>query len=470
MANGAGPRRLQQRARGILAAVAFPGAVTLLALAPGTVPTTVAALGYVLAVTATAAIGGLGPGIAASTLSFLALNFFFTVPFHTFRVGKAEDLAALVVFLLVSATVGTLLSVAVAQRLRAERREREGRILHHLGARLLAGESSRDVLRGFAEAAAELFALGRCEIVTDLASEPVVVQREQGRDEEPEVLPMTVQDREVGRVLVTPGSGRALGPEERRVIQAFANQMGLALESARISAEAAAARLEAEASRLRAALFSSVTHDLRTPLASIMTSATSLLGAEAGSSPEQRELLETIRQEAERLNRLVGNLLDLSRMRAGALVPAKAPAAIDEIIEGVVGRLQALLEQHEVRLVLREDLPEIPVDVVQIDQMLTNLVENAVKFSPPGTRITVSATRWHDTVEVRVMDEGPGIPTEDRERVFEPFVRGREGGGAGLGLAIARAIVESHGGRIWSEGTPGGGNCFVFQLPTRERR
>lgn len=461
--------RGSRRRLGPLAAVVLPGAATLLALMPRGVSTTSAALAYVLAVTGAAAVGGVGAGIAASILSFLALNFFFTAPLHTFRVDKTEDLMAMVVFLLVSGTVGVLLSSALTQRQRAERREREARLLHHLGSRLLAGETSRDVVRSFARAVTDLFGLKRCEILTDLVPEPVLVERDGGAAGPSESIPMVVREQEVGRVTITAGAS-PLGEEERRVIQGFANQMGLALESVRLSEEAATARLDAESNRLRAALFSSVTHDLRTPLSSIMTSATSLLSEESVSTPEHRELLETIRQEADRLNRLVGNLLDLSRIRAGALVPTRSPASIDEIIEGVVGRLQPLLQGHEVRLLLKDDLPDVPVDVVQIDQVLTNLLENAAKFSPEGGPISVSAARWHGSVEVRVSDRGPGIGAESRERVFEPFVGEGPRSGAGLGLAIAKAIVESHGGRIWIEGAPGGGASVVFQLPLQEPR
>lgn len=340
--------------RATVVGIALPAVATLLAALPIDVSTATAALVYVLAVTAAATLGGIASGLAASVLSFLGLNFFFTQPFHTFVVTKPEDLIALVVFLLVSATVGTLISTTLSQRARAERRERE-------------------------------------------ASE---------------------------------------------------------------------ARQEAESSRLRAALFSSVTHDLRTPLSSITASVTSLLADEAPFSPDdRRELLETIRHEADRLNRVVGNLLDLSRMRAGALVPSKAPAAVDDIVEGVVARIQPLLRGHELVMSLPDEVPEVPLDVVQIDQALTNVLENAVRFSPPGTRITVAVQTPDEVVRVRVEDEGEGIASIDRERVFEPFVRGETSPGTGLGLAIARAIIEGHGGKIWLEEPRKVGTAVVLELP-----
>lgn len=457
--------------RDVAAGIAFAAGATALAL-PGRISTASAALLYVLAVTAASAVAGLRAGLATSVLSFLALNFFFTEPFHTFDVAKAEDLVALATFLVVSVIVGTLLSTVVVQRGRAERREREALLLQRFGTRLLAGEPPAEVLDSFANAVTELFPVARCEIRTELTSHPIVAERSGAGASAPTVIPMTALGREVGEVrLFRLPHAPPSTVEERSVIETFVGQLGLALEGMRLGEDASRARLEAETNRLRAALFSSVTHDLRTPLASITASVTSLLGEEAEFSPEDRtDLLETIRQEAERLNRLVGNLLDLSRIRAGALNPARSRASIEEVVESVVARLQPLLARHEVRLRLREDLPDIPIDVVQIDQVLTNLLENAVKFSPPSAPIAVSAARWRDAVEVRVADRGIGIPAEDRERVFEPFVRAdhETTTGSGLGLSISRAIVESHGGRIWIEGTPGGGTTVVVELPLEE--
>ncbi len=342
--------------RSIAVGIVLPLTATLLAALPIEISTATAALTYVLTVTAAAAIGGLVAGLAASLLSFLALNFFFTPPYHTFVVTKAEDLIALVVFLLVSATVGALISTALSQRTRAEWRE----------------------------------------------------------------------------------------------------------------AEAREAREDADTNRSRAALFSSVTHDLRTPLASITASVTTLLADDTGVGPQdRRELLETIRHEADRLNRVVGNILDLSRMRAGALVPAPVPAAVDEVIEGVVARLEPVLRQHRLRVDLPDDLPEVRIDVVQIDQVLTNVLENAARFTPPGKRIAVTVMTPDGVVRVRVSDEGRGVDPADRDRIFEPFVRGDGSPGTGLGLAIARAIVEAHGGNIWIESENGVGTTVVFDLPSR---
>ncbi len=451
-------------------AVLLPAVVTITAALPVRISTTTAALGFVLAVTGAALIGGSGAGLAASVLSFLALNFFFTPPVGTFSVRKTADLVALVVFLLVSAVVGTLVSRANAQRQRAERREREARILQHLATRLLSGEPTETVLESFGRALVDLTGLARYEVALE-PNEHLQAQvgEPQGADMTRVDFPLVVGDQAIGAIR-TYSSPEAppLGEGERHLIRTFTAQLALALESTRLASVARDAQLDAERSQLQAALFSSVTHDLRTPLASITASVTSLLDGEAEFRPEdRRELLETILQESERLNRLVRNLLDLSRLRAGALTPSKRSTAIDEVVEGVLSRMEPTLRAHRLNVVLRDNLPEVPADALQVDQVLTNVLENAAKFSPAGSQITVSAARWQNTVQVRVADQGRPIPPEERERVFEPFVRAENGDatGAGLGLAIARAVVVAHGGSIWIEDAPGGGTAVVFRLP-----
>lgn len=463
------PNRWSRSARVVVAGVAPAGVVTLGALLPVEVSTTTAALCYVLAVVVAAATGGLVPGLIASVCSFLALNFFYTPPFHTFAVEQRADLVALAVFIAVSVAVGTMLSRVLEQRVRAERRERDARLLHHLGSRLRSGAPTAEVLRSLAVSITEHFDLARCEIVSDLAEGPVVVEGSRGSMDggREESIPLDAHERTLGRIIVvTNGTRPALSTEDRGVIHTLASQIALAIDGMRLGSEAEAARIEAETNRLRAALFSSVTHDLRTPLASITASVSALLEQRSPLQVEQRqELLETIDQEAGRLNRVIGNLMDLSRMRAGAITPTKAPTAVDELIEGVVARTGFLLRDHDFRMMLRENLPEIPLDLGQIDQALTNVLENAARFTPPGRPITVAAARWHEGVQIRIADRGPGIPREDRERVFEPFVRGEGSTGTGLGLAIARAIVEAHGGTIRLADEPGGGTAVVIELP-----
>jgi two-component system sensor histidine kinase KdpD len=455
--------------RVVLLAVLPPAAVTAVATAPFRTSTTMASLGFVLAVTAAALLGGFVVGLVASMLSFLALNYFFTAPVGTFSVGKTEDLVALMVFLFVSAVVGTLVSRAQAQRHRAERREREAKLLQHLGTRLLSGATPESVFESFGKALIDLTGLARY-VVTTAPEGQLMAEVGAGpwRGVEPEEFPLVVGGTEVGMIRTyRRPDGSPLGEGERHLIRTFAAQMMLAMESTRLATVARDAQADAERSRLQAALLQSVTHDLRTPLSSIIASVTSLLDDDAPIGAEDRAtLLETIRQEAERLDRLVGNLLDLSRLRAGALTPSKRPTAIDEVVEGVLARLEPLLRDHRLNVVLREDVPDVPIDVVQIDQALTNILENAAKYSPAGSEIGVSVARWEGSIQVRITDQGTGIDPELRRRVLEPFFQGDGAlSGSGLGLAIAHAVMEAHGGTMWIEGAPGGGTAVIFRLP-----
>jgi two-component system sensor histidine kinase KdpD len=272
-----------------------------------------------------------------------------------------------------------------------------------------------------------------------------------------------------GSLVVVRAAGQPpIGRDDLRLLEAAARQIALALERAGLDAQVTMARLDAETNQARAALFSSVTHDLRTPLASIKAAVTSLLEDEAAHDDAQRrDLLQTVLEETDRLNRLLGNLLDLARFEAGALTPSKQPVAVDEILASVLHRLEPQLASVRVRTLIR-DTPEIAADPVQLDQVFTNLLENAARFSPPGGEIGIVVAPWKHAVQVRISDQGPGIAPEERVHVFEAFYRGDATGhpGSGLGLTIARAIVLAHGGRIRIEGSPTGGTSVVFELPS----
>jgi two-component system sensor histidine kinase KdpD len=459
-------------ARAILAAVVGPVLATLLALpftgAGGDVS---AASLYMLSVVLAAAVGGVWSGLASSLLAFLGLNFFFTVPKHTFRVSKTEDLVALLVFLIVAAVVGTLLARALDERARAERRERETRLLNYFATKLLAAEPLDGRLQDLAGALVESFDLVRCEIHATEGDRPIdIASSRPGADGPQMVVPVLIGEVPVGTVTAVRRDGAGpLGAPDERLLQGCAKQLAVALEGVRLDAEIEVARLSSETSQIRAALFSSVTHDLRTPLASIKAGVTSLMDEDvAHDLAQRRELLQTVVEETDRLNRLVGNILDLAKVRAGALVPAKEPTAMQDVLESVLHRMQATLSRVVLRTVIRPNLPDVMADPVQLDQVLTNLLENAARFSPPGGEVQVTLAPWQESLQVRVTDQGPGIPADERERAFEPFYRKDAGGGrggSGLGLAIARAVVLAHGGRIWIEGAPSGGTAVVFELP-----
>ena len=425
---------------------------------------------HLLAVVIAAALGGVWGGLFSSVVGFLLLNYFFTSPRHTFRVANADDVIGLVTFLVVALIVGSLLARVLSERARAIRSERDARLLSYFATKVLSGEPLERVLEDFAASLLEPLGLARCEIRARAGQETYEVTRERPdmRDGGATVVPVDIGGTELGTLIaVSVADQGSLDDDDLRLLQAAARQIALALERARLDTQIADARLEADTNRARAALFSSVTHDLRTPLSSIKAGVSSLLQEDVVLGEDQRrELLRTVLEETDRLNRLVGNLLDLAKVRAGALTPAKEPTALDEVLEAVLHRMRPLLAHVRVRTLLR-DVPDVPVDPVQVDQVLTNLLENAARFSPPGGEVLVSVVPWRNSVQVRVADQGPGVPPEDRERVFEAFVRGDavEGAGSGLGLAIARAIVLAHGGRIWLGGTPGGGTAAVFELP-----
>jgi two-component system sensor histidine kinase KdpD len=269
----------------------------------------------------------------------------------------------------------------------------------------------------------------------------------------------------------TPGA-EGFTVADHRLLQALAGLLGLAIERQRLDAEARAARSDAEVSDIRAALFSSVTHDFRTPLASIKAGITGLANTDVALGPdERRELLATVVEETDRLNRLVDNVLNLARARAGEIVVEKELTPFDDVVETVLARLQIALAPFQLVAQIRDDLPAVWVDPVQMDQALSNIIENAIRHSPPGGNITVAVTGWRGGIHVRVADQGPGIPEEDRRLVFEPFYRGHadhKRPGSGLGLSIARAVVTAHGGKIWIEGVVGTGVAVVIELPVGE--
>jgi len=430
---------------------------------------------FMLAVTVAAVTGGIWAGIVAALLSSIAVPVI-EHPDLGLQFEQLRDVIAAVVFLAIAVVVGLVVGNAAAERRRATEREREARLLAFLSSKLLSGDVPDRVLDEFVGVLLEPFALASCTVHVTLDGQEIsaTARREGVEPGGPrEILPVVVSSIPLGTLTAErPARGRPFAKRERELLEAATRQAAVALDRARLDARARLAQLDAETSQLRAAMFSSVTHDLRTPLASIKAGVTSLLDASTvHDAAQQRELLTTILEETDRLNRLVGNILDLARIRAGALIPRRMPTAVDEIAEAVVGRMYPQLGDVRVNLQLESDLPEIPADPVQLDQVMTNLLDNAARHSPRGGVIRIHVGAVDDVVRVRVADEGPGIAPEQREKVFEAFYRGREDPerpGSGLGLAIARAIVTAHGGRIWVEETTGGGSALVFDLPTEE--
>ncbi len=458
-----------------VAAAVAPGIATVVGLAIGDERTAAASLVYLLAVVASATIGGLGAGIVASVVSFLGLNYFFTPPRHTFSVGKWDDVIALAVFISVGMIVSTLVALGLAQRARAERREIEARSLYAISSRLLGTDDLDGALTELASSMVRLFGLARCEVRIRQEDGTLVSRAQAGDEADPGQsvvnVPLASADRDLGALVLYP-KGAAFGDTERRVAAIFARQTASALERALLEREARESRVSAETDRVRRALLSAVSHDFRTPIASIKAALTTLTtgGDRPLSNDEIAELVGTALEETDRLERLVTNLLDLTRIRSGAFAPERVATPVDDVIEDGLAGLRGALAGRRVEVFVRPDLPPLSVDPVQIDQVFRNVLQNAVKFSPARSEIRIAASRWQDSVEVRISDRGSGIPPAEREAVFEEFYRAGDGrvAGTGLGLAVARAIVEAHRGAIWIEDTPGGGATVVVRLPAAE--
>jgi two-component system sensor histidine kinase KdpD len=454
----------------LLLPLAATGIATTLDLGPFGPPSL-----YLLAVVATSAVSGLWSGLAAAAISFVGLNYFFTPPFHTLRVSKPEDLVALLVFLGVAVIVGALLARSLAEQKRVERREDELRLVNRFSSRLLSSDLTAQVVRDVAGTLVGLMDLRSCTV--EVPAEPFLSASATSA-----LAPIPGEGQAPAAEVAIAAGGVAIGTlraersagapsfteADERLLQAIGGQLGLAMGRRRADSEARAARTGAEISEIRAALFSSVTHDLRTPLASIKAGITGLMDEQVPLDPDgRRELFATVLEETERLNRLVDNILNLARARAGDIALEKELTPFEDVVETVLARLRGALAPFRVRALVREGLPGVWVDPVKVDQALTNIIENAARHSPPDGEIQVAVAPLRGGIQIRVADHGPGIPEDERLSVFEPFFRGRTsaGAGSGLGLAIARAVIQAHDGTIKIEGAPGGGTAVVIELP-----
>ena len=452
---------------------------------------------FLVVVVAAAASGGLGPGMVASLLGFVVSDLLFVTPYYTLVVTKEQELLSLAVYLLVALVVSALVGTSEQRRVRAERRERETHTLHELSASLVAHGSLEGTLGGAARTLRRLLDLSGCAVVLlddgeanvvakdgqvpDDAERHALAATQQPEPTAPQVasgvdalqllaIPLRAANRQVGALVVVPaGGGAGLGVVERRILASFATQAALAVEHARGEQAWARARALEATDRLRRALLNSVSHDLRTPLASILASASSLLDAAVPLDEGEREqFLMTIEQEAKRLARLVDNLLDMSRIEAGAVDPHLVEVWLPDVVNPAVQQARQTPSEQIIAVDVPESLPPVLVDPVRLEQVLANLLDNARRYAGEGL-VQVAARGVDPVVELRVTDHGPGIPEGEQERVFSQFYRlengARRGGGTGLGLAICRGLLEAMGGGIRVETAPGGGAAFVVRLP-----
>lgn len=458
---------------------------------------------YLPVILGTAVYFGTWPSLTAATVAVLQYDFFLLPPAFTFSIRQAQDVLAFVIFVVVAVLTSQLAAGARVRAEAAQRRAAESTTLYELGQALMSSRDVHQVLRAITERIVHVFGVDRCAIFVPgdngqlrLAAETLRGNRRRDRASQAAAtwvfrqgaqvglpsdavaeglrqrvfVPLRAADRvegvmEIGLKL----SGRALEADEQRLVTSFAAQAALAIARAQSEEEQHRVQVLEETDRLKSALLSALSHDLRTPLASIKASATSLLLADAAWSQEEgRELLQTIDQEADRLNRLVGNLLDLSRIEAGVLRPVLDWYDIGEVVEGVFARLRPLLKDRHVTADI-QPMPPVRLDLLRIEELLINLFENAVRYTPPHTPIELEVWQDDGGLRVAVVDHGPGIPAAQRRHVFDRFYRAQRHSdrdhGTGLGLAICQGIAEAHGGTIQVEETPGGGATFLVTLP-----
>jgi two-component system sensor histidine kinase KdpD len=447
---------------GWLTGVAGPVLLTLLLTHwhPGIAQATDMLLFLTLTVAA-ALIGGLWPALVCAAGGSLLLNYYFTPPTHSFTIAQPENIIAIVIFIVVGVAVASVVDLAARRTQQAARLGSEGEILSYLAGSVLRGDRSLEALL---ERVRETFGMdsvvllersgehGPWHCAAFVGGTPCL------RPEEADV------DVPVSERLSLALTGRVLPATDRRVLSAFAAQAAVVLDRQRLADAAEQARELAEGNRIRTALLAAVSHDLRTPLAGIKASVTSLRSDDVAWSPEdEAELLAGIEDGADRLDHLVGNLLDMSRLQTGTVTPIIREAGLEEVVPMALGGVP----EHSVTLDIPEDLPMVAVDPGLLERGVANVVENAVKYSPDGDKVLVAASALGDRVEVRVVDRGPGVPESAKEHIFEPFQRygdAPRGTGVGLGLAVARGFAEAMGGTLTAEDTPGGGLTMVFTL------
>ncbi len=433
--------------------------------------TTLVALLYLIPIGVITTFGGFTPGIISALFSFFAFNYLFIKPYYTLAVHRPLDLVILIIFLVVSAVLSRLVGRAQAGLAAANAREREATQLYELSAALAGLHDEYTVAQILGKQVSALLQ-GEYVEVNIIGSQPVQFCLPQARSVSPKrqpelTVPIQTARSTLGEILLWRASP-VISLGETRLLQTFASQAALALERARLAQAESRAKVLEESDRLKSALLSSVSHELRTPLSTIKAAASSLRGNEVGwDSPARVELIAAIDDESDHLNMLVGNLLDMSRIESGALKPKREWNILSEIVGSVVARMKYSAEEHKVEIEIPESLPFVPVDYVQMEQVFTNLISNSVKYAPANSLIRIRANIKGECLRVQVSNQGPQIPPEHLERIFDKFYRIHEADrvtGTGLGLSICKGIIEAHGGKIWAENLSDG-LAFNFTLP-----
>ena len=409
---------------------------------------------YLFAVLPIAVAYGLPLAILVSVASMLAFNWFELPPVHSFTLADSANWFALAVYLATAIVVSELATRSRRRARTAEQREREAAFLARLSTDLLGGRSLQAELPAIASRAAAVLGVPSAEISLGGGERPP-------HDMAP--YPLEVGDRTVGAIYA-PSDPNA--EAQRRFLPALAALLAVAVDHDRLEHDAFEAETLRRSDLVKTALLRAVSHDLRTPLTGIRTAVGALRNPTLELDDRDRaELLDTIDVDSERLNRLVADLLDLSRLEAGAAAPDLELWSLDDLVHDAVDSIGA---RDRVEVV-GDAAPLVHVDAAQIERVLVNFIENALKYSGPDAKVLIRITATRKEAIVRIVDQGPGLPESELERVFEPFYRASDGrGGAGLGLAVARGFAEANGGRVWAESRPDQGATFALALPVVE--
>jgi two-component system, OmpR family, sensor histidine kinase KdpD len=447
-----------------------------------------AALVLVVPVVAAVIVGGLGAGVTSAVAGFFVYDFVFIPPYYTLRVGAAENWVALGVYTVVVLLVAQVVAHLESARHEAQRRAAETQRLYDLSELLVKDRSIEDLLETIVTAVRTVFnvpgvalllpADGRLTIAAstgetmspqqlhqlDPASGIPVSMGTSGLIQDRlQTVALSALGRPIGMLVVR---GLRASAADRTLLRVFANHAAIAVERAQLREQALRSELLEEVDRLRRSLLGAVSHDLRTPLASMKVASSTLLDRTLSlSDADTDELHGLIDVQTDRLTRLVSSLLDMTRFQTGALEIHRQPWSVLDLVGETVAGLRPALAGRPVDVDIPDSLPAVSVDHVLVGQVIANLVENADRHAPPNSPVTVAAQIRSDRVAISVSDEGPGVPPQERNAVFNSFVRFDTGGRSGLGLAIAETFVKAHGEHIWVEDGPEGGASFVFTLP-----
>ncbi|MGH3156409.1 MAG: sensor histidine kinase, partial [Streptosporangiaceae bacterium] len=410
---------------------------------------------YLVVVVATAVIGGFWPAVLTAVASSLLINWYFTPPLHTFSIGEPRNLLALVLFVTVAVAVSSVVHLAARRAVQAARSREEAASLLTLAQTVLGGADTPTAVLDHLTATLG----GRAQLQERVSGRWIPVASSGIPDAMDGAVHIDI--RPDLALIVAEQQSQAASPG---LLVGFAAQAAAALDRERLRTQAAQAEALAEGNRMRTALLAAVSHDLRTPLASIKASASSLRQTDVQwTAADQAALLATIDNNADRLDALIGNLLDMSRLHTGSLEPFLRPTAIDEVAPVALRGLDA---SAKLEMAVPDGLPLVRADPGLLERVLANLFSNALRHSPPSQPPVLRARRLHDTVLLEVVDHGPGVPDEQKVRIFEPFQRlDNHHGGVGLGLAVAKGFAEAMGGTITAANTPHGGLTIKVTLP-----